>query len=383
MGSLEDKINKIKQNKECRAILAFGSDNFRYFTGACLPFADNYPERYAVAVILEKGESFVVSPKEWSEAIKDQGWKGEVIAYDENERPFPNAFVGTLNEELRKRGLTGKIGYDSSKVAVNIIRSLKEENTNINLIPIDHEISEARIVKSRDEVDLIEKASLITERGIIHALNHLEGTLENVGYTIPEFSERIRVHIFESGNSGVGMLCTTFASDTQFMYAPQRGRFRSGELFRIDVSSHLKGYWTSISRMCFSGYVTEEYGSAYNDNLMIKNFAERLLMPEAKCDEIYQKIIEEAEGKGVECLRPVLGHGVGVSHYEPPFIAKGSSYVLKTGMTLALDIATYGPRKEIIRSKDVYEVGNNGCRKLSWYKDWNRIYEVVGFRAMH
>jgi hypothetical protein len=56
---------------------------------------------------------------------------------------------------------------------------------------------------------------------------------------------------------------------------------------------------------------------------------------------------------------------------------------LKIGNVLALGIATLGPRREIIVDRDVYEITHEGARKLSWYRRWDKIYEVTGFRAVH
>ena len=56
---------------------------------------------------------------------------------------------------------------------------------------------------------------------------------------------------------------------------------------------------------------------------------------------------------------------------------------LKTGNVIALGISTLGPRREIIVDKDVYEITHSGIRKLSWYRSWDSIYEVTGFRAVH
>jgi hypothetical protein len=52
-------------------------------------------------------------------------------------------------------------------------------------------------------------------------------------------------------------------------------------------------------------------------------------------------------------------------------------------MVMALDIYTYGPRQELVHSKDIYAVTEEGNRKLSWYMPWDELYSVTGFRATH
>ena len=52
-------------------------------------------------------------------------------------------------------------------------------------------------------------------------------------------------------------------------------------------------------------------------------------------------------------------------------------------MVIALDIYTYGPRKELIHDKDIYVITEDGHRKLSWYMTWDKMYEVYGMRTTH
>jgi hypothetical protein len=52
-------------------------------------------------------------------------------------------------------------------------------------------------------------------------------------------------------------------------------------------------------------------------------------------------------------------------------------------MVIALDIYTYGPRQELIHNKDLYLITEEGHRKLSWYRAWDKLYHVFGFRTTH
>ena len=52
-------------------------------------------------------------------------------------------------------------------------------------------------------------------------------------------------------------------------------------------------------------------------------------------------------------------------------------------MVVALDIYTRGPAEELIHDKDVYAITADGHRLLSWYRNWDRLYAVTGFRATH
>ncbi len=380
----ETIVRRLVDASKCSAFVAFGADNFRYLTGATLPFADNYPERRAAAIIPSEGNSCaVVTPPDWLQAVKDQGWMEGAVAYDENDGPHPAGFVKTLSKTLAEMGLNkGILGYDAERTPAGIVEALKAVS-KAKLTPVDGVLAEARLTKTPAEVALIESSCEYADRGIIHGLNHLEGTLWGPGYTVAEFAERVRVHAFESGASGVGHLGVTMGEDTRLEYAPHRGDVDEDLLIRTDITTSSMGYWSSISRMAYTGYAPIEVEDAYEENQALKLLAESLLIPGSRCDKIYEKVKSEADKMGVKLHSPIIGYGVGCSHFEAPYIVEGYPEELKAGNVIALGVPTLGPRREIYVDRDVYEVTNTGSRKLSWYRNWETIYEVIGFRAVH
>lgn len=384
MSSLRAKIDDAVSGCGCDAIAAFGVDNFQYLSGAVLPFAENYPDRRAAVVLSEETDS-IMCPFDWSEAVWDQGWDGEIATYDENEGMPPRIFAVALSDMLESMGLShARVGVDLSRVPVTLMDALKGELPDVVWEPADSLYRGLRILKTPEEVALIEKAAAQLDRGIVHALNHLEGTVETIGYTIAEFSERARVHICENGGSGIGHLSTTLGPDTRLYYRPQRGGFRGGEIFRVDASSHYEGYWANIGRMGVTGKATREQAEAFDNNLRLKEAATEMLEPGVACNEVYAKVKDEADSTNISIWGGVgMGHGVGVSHHEPPYLTPTDATRLEEGMVLALDIYTLGPNGELIHSKDVYEVEGGGCRLLSWYMPWDGLYEVTGFRSSH
>jgi Xaa-Pro aminopeptidase len=385
MDQLEQKIKTGLEGSEFDAVIAFGVDNFNYLTRTVLPFAEHYPTRKAAVVLPKEAASVVICPYDWSQAVKDQGWKGEIVAYDENEAVGVEAMVKSLEELLVSLGLDEKrLGLDGSRITKALMDRLNEGFPMAEWQPVDPLLRDMRITKTPGEIELVEKACKQADRGIVYALMHLEGAAENPGYTIAEFTERIRVHVFENGASGVGLLNTAFGTDGQMHYTPQRGWVKSGELFRMDVSAHYMGYWTNLGRMGVTGMPTPEQEEAYRENMRLKAAAHEMLKPGVAANEVYAHVARAAERQAIGFWKEAgIGHGVGASHHEPPYLNLSSSTELKPGMIIALDIQTYGPRQELIHKKDVYVITEEGNRKLSWYRSWDELYAVTGFRATH
>lgn len=384
MDQVKSKITATIQESEYDAILAFGWDNFSYFSGTVLPFAEYYLNRKSAVLLPKEGSSIVILPQDWSQAIKDQGWQGEVLTYDENKGYESQALVGSLEELIISMGLDRKkIGFDSSRISKGLMDSLSVK-LGVEWKPADDMIQGLRIIKTNREIEFIERACKQADRGIVYALMHLEGAVQTPGYSVAEFTERIRVHVNENGASGVGLLNTAFGSECQIYYTPQRGMVKPDELFRMDVSSHYLGYWTNLGRMGVTGKPSPEQENAYQENLRLKEAALEMIKPGVACNEVYSHVVRVAEKQSIGFWKePGIGHGVGTSHHELPYLNLSCSTELKTGMVIALDIYTYGHRKELIHSKDVYAVTEDGNRKLSWYRTWDKLYHVYGMRATH
>jgi Xaa-Pro dipeptidase len=380
---LQDKIRVALENYD--AVVATGVDNFTYLSGIVLPFASNYPDRKAAVLKTSDGQEHIVCPHDWLSCAEEQGWKGGITAYDENKGMPPKAAIEALATVMSKLGLENKkIALDKSRISKLFVDILERRLLNVKSVACDDVLRELRIVKTKEEVNLLETASRHSESGIVSALNHLEGTVDVPGYTISEFSERVRVHVFEFGGSGVGHLATMEGADAQSYYAPQHGKFRTGELVRIDVTNHHRGYWSNAGRMAVIGRPSKEQVAAYKDNLDLKHAAKEALSSGTPSKAVFEEVRKTAEKKHIKFWKETaVGHGVGVSDREPPYLNPHDETVLRPGMVVALDIFTFGPRQELIHSKDTYEILEKRSRLLSWYRNWDQLYVVEGIRSTH
>ncbi len=77
--SMDERQTKLQQAMERHgydALLTIGPDNLTYLTRTVLPFAPNYPDHRALALVPKGSGARIVTPFGWSGAIRDQGWHG-------------------------------------------------------------------------------------------------------------------------------------------------------------------------------------------------------------------------------------------------------------------------------------------------------------------
>jgi len=379
---IEKKIHDSLNQNNLDALLLIGTDNFHYISGAVLPFASQYPDRSALALLTKEGKIYVLCPPDWAQAVQDQGFNGNIVICDENRGTGIYPFLNELKKVQQEMG--SRIGLDMNFWPCTYLNILKKSFSNIDCIEYDEILRQLRIIKTPEEIEMIEKACRQAAIGLLGGINHMEGSLAGNGYTIPEFTERVRVHAYEGGAAGVGHMATQIGTDIQRYFAPQHGIVKNGELLRIDFSSHHNGYWSVNGRILAMGEATKEQETAYDANLQLKKTALGLLKPDVICEDIFEAIKDLAIKENIPLLTEHgVGYGVGLSEREAPYLRPGDKTTLQPGMVLVLDIYTEGLQKELIHSIDTYAITQDGSHLLSWFKNWDRLYEIIGFRSAH
>lgn len=254
----------------------------------------------------------------------------------------------------------------------------------MNFLSCDKLLKELRTVKTTAEIALIERAVRQSDIGILFALQHMEGSMACCGYTLAEFSERIRVHIYEAGGSGVGNMSVLQGKDSKLRYSLPSGKFIPGSLLRMEISNHFFGYWSSMCRMAVIGTPSKKQDLAYEKNIYLKKVAIEMLKPGTECSAVYDKVLTTARKEGIRLwTKGCIGQGIGCREREGPCIYPKENNPLEPGMLVVLSIFTHGPKRELLCNKDAYVIEEKGPRLLSWYKNWEQLYRVTGFRSAH
>jgi Xaa-Pro dipeptidase len=380
------KLNSIIMINDLEVLILADPDNFTYATGVDLPYAEQYPHKTVMAVISrdEKVHAVFCEP-DWVDLVKDQGWEGMIFPFAFEKNGSYRTLVEKLNEFSKKYlPSNARIGMDDDLWPQKLYESIQALN-KYQWIPVTKYVKDARMIKTRAEMRLLEEACRHTDRAIISALNHSEGNVHDpLGYDLWEFTERIRVHVGEFGGSGTGNIVTLQGDEMGLLYKPPEGIFEKGNLIRSEVTNHHRGYWSNGGRVFVVGRPSHEQVKIYEEYISIKNSALEWLSAGKKCSEVYDHIDEFSAQESINLFKEAgFGHGVGVGERESPFLSHEDETILQPGMVIVLAIYLINASGELICSKDTYEITNHTPRLLSWYKNWDQIYALVGNSARH
>ncbi len=377
-----EKISEEIKKSDYNAIISVGPDNVQYLSGAALPFLYSYPDRQIFVVWSKDKDPWIICPEEWGESVKSMSWIKHIYTYEEGKGDKSQA-IKKLTEKIKNlmhKGTT--IGIDYNRISNTLYSSLLNELDDFEIVDCSTFLRNMRIIKTKDEVSLLEEVAYRVDHSIVGAAHHVIVTHTK---TEMAFAEDIRVHCIERELDTVGhhsMAQAVSGEHTKKLW-PLIDRYSVGwekklledEIVRMSMISSLDGYWSDASRTLIMGEPTKEQTEAFQGIVKLREKAKQIIKPGIKCSEIYRELILESEKMETKLLIELgIGHGIGRTNYEPPYIMEDDDTEIKQGMVLVLDPVVYGPKDEIIRSKDTILVTDTGCRILGWYINWRAPY---------
>ena len=370
--SLAEKIN-------ADVLVAADPANFSYVSGVMLPYAEQYGTPRSAAVLSDT--LTVILPNEWSQFPTDQDRDCSLSVYSAREGLFTDALISHLAALL---GKAKTIGIDRSDIPVGFMAKLEKALPDQRFVDISDELKQLRMVKTKAEIRMLENAIRFVDRAAVAALNHSEGQpCDSISYYMWEFAERIRVHIGEFGGSGSGNITALQGSDMRFLSKSPTGHMKEGNPIRFEATGHHLGYWAYGTRTFHIGEPSPAFEDEYNKNVLLKNEAVKYLKPGTKAADVYAAVLGKAKEINADFFKEAgAGHGVGLNEREAPYLCPADFTVLQEGMVV-LAIYAFGPDKELICSRDTYEITADGCRLMSWYKNYDKLYVINGTHARH
>ena len=208
-----------------------------------------------------------------------------------------------------------------------------------------------RSVKEQTELDLIQHACNITEKGFRRVLNFVKPDVTEYEIEAEFIHEFIR-------NRSKGFAYTPIIASGNnanvLHYIENNQTCKSGDLILFDVAAEYANYSSDMSRTIpVSGKYSDRQKAVYNAVLRVKNDATKLLVPGALWKEYHQEV-------GKLMTSELLGLGLldkaDVQNENPDWPAYKKYFMHGTSPHMGLDTHDYGLLHEPIKANMVFTV---------------------------
>ena len=367
-------IRSYLMTNDMKALMVFDSLNLTYTSGF-LDDTRNPAERPIVCVVPAESEPFMVLCELSTHHALYEVDKGtcaikDVRFYVEHPRQTNRTYLtlqwadmvtDILNE---KKCLGGKISVDTRPAAVNPSLAMRLHNTT--LVDASELLQEMRLIKCKEELDLIRKCGPISDLGQKTLMSEIQpgkAQLEigsdaikkmqrEVAAKYPDAAAEIRAMVM-----GTGPVFSPMPHTTRGM-----GRkVKKGDSL-IDITAvRLNAYGVENERTFMVGKPTEKQTKMFNVMVEAQKEALKAQVPGNKLstvDAAAQKVIENA-GYGDYIMHRTY-HGIGLGGHEYPYFTAFMERKIMPGMVLSCEPGIYVPGIGGFRHSDTVIVTKDG-----------------------
>ena len=151
-----------------------------------------------------------------------------------------------------------------------------------------------------------------------------------------------------------------------------------GDMVVLDFGGLKDGYGSDTTRSVHVGEPTDEERKVYEIVKAAQQAAFEAVRPGVACQEIdraARKVITDA-GYGEYFIHRV-GHGIGLTTHEPPYMVEGEEHLIEPGMCFSIEPGIYLPGKFGVRIEDIVVATSDGGRRLNNTSHELRINDVT------
>ena len=299
-------------------------------------------------------------------------WVSDVRLIQEAEAPLE-----VLRQTLAGFGLRGEGG----RVAVDertwaqLPIGLREILPAVEIVNANEIIGPMRMIKDDDEIAALQRASDLTDKVFAKALAALK----------PGVTEFEVAHEIEYQFVAHGAEYTSFETGVFFVAEDLDGggttrsgerRLRPGDSIMFDFGGVVDGYCSDFGRSAFLGEPSAEYQKVHDTVIQSQAEAMRAMVAgrctAAEANAIARKVIADAGYDAGFTHR--LGHGIGVTVHEPPFLDGVDQITLQERMTFTVEPSIVYRGRFGNRIEDVVVITDQGGEPLS---DVDRVLYVI------
>jgi len=343
------------------AMYLHAGTNLYYFTG----MRWSASERMVGAVLFKNGTLIYIAPEFEKGTIFDfMLIEGDVKCWEEHESPFQ--LFGNI---LAENNVAETDVYMDETTPFFITEGISQANLKLNLVNAKSIIAGCRMIKSSNEIALMQHAMNITLE-----VQKATARILRVGISAKEVTDFINEAHKRYGIASGSYFCIVlFGKDSSFPHGVRAPKnLELNDVVLIDTGCMLHSYISDITRTYVFGVANEEQKRIWNiekETQLAAFNASQLGETCASVDDA-SRIVLESYNLGPDYKLPGLphrtGHGIGLDIHEYPYIVRDNKTRLKPGMCFSNEPMICVPNKFGIRLEDHIYMSSEGPK---WFTE--------------
>ncbi len=352
-----ERARQLMRENKIDALFLAGGTSLSYFTGVRW----GNSERLFATVVPVSGKAFCICPSFEEGRAREQLNAGplenaDVLTWHEDESPYRLLAVGLQNAKISGGGTLGV----EERTPFVFADSLAQASPGIKLVSATPVTAGCRMIKSEHELELMKianAATLSVYEAVFRALTP--------GMTAQQASGLINLAYAQVGFRGEASFEVGIASaNPHGSIAPQV--ISEGTPVIMDDGCTVEGYQSDISRTFVLGKASDRAKQVFEIVHRAQKAALDAARPGVACQEVdaaARKVIAESGfGPDYKFFGHRVGHGIGMDGHEWPYLVRGNTLPLATGMTFSDEPGVYIPGEFGVRLEDDMYLTPDGAK---------------------
>lgn len=356
------RIKKLQERCKKNGLDAFlitSEDNLYYITGkSCFPF-----ERPFIVIIWTNKPPTYFLPRLELEHISVIPHIDDFVTYYEYPAPEKDSWPYVLGQLLNDCTKIGTDLYTRSEIFSFLGKKFEVEAYDW--------VYTMRYIKSDSELALMRKAAEYTRESMLDFLKNIRYGSIVLDSLNP--AKKAQKKAFIDNKFIIDFLSSKFISAA--WPAPKSSEphsipnplseFKDGPHVVV-LSYRLDGYAIELERTFFTSQPTKEMREYFEHMMKAREIAFSMCKPGVASADIDDAVRNYLIDNGlVRNIIHRVGHGMGVSNHEGPFIAVGSNTILEEGMTFTIEPGIYFKGLGAFRHSDTILITKDGYENLT------------------
>ncbi len=342
-------MKDILEKKAVDAILVTDEYNFRYLSG----FGGE-----GILFIL-KDEKHLITDSRYTLDAKEKATKRGFKVW---EYTRDNTINDILTQIMASHGVKN-VGFEDMNISYREYKKYTEAFKNITFKELGDELETLRMVKSDEELKLLEMAEHIGDMAFNDILPFIKPGISELS-----LAAEIEYAMKKRGAQGLSFDTIVAAGEGSASphHVPTDYILKEGDFVTMDFGCRYKGYCSDMTRTVVIGKASEKQKEVYNTVLK----AQQCALDELRAgktgesiDRVARDIISKA-GYG-KYFGHGLGHSVGLFIHEEPRLSPAEKRTLKSGNIVTVEPGIYIEGFGGVRIEDMVAVTEDGYRNFA------------------
>jgi Xaa-Pro dipeptidase len=328
-----DRIQKALAANEVNALVAMSPESIVWATGVHIPSQRMIRERMFFLIVPQQGEPLMVFSNVVEPTVKRHSWIPGYEKYREYYDIPIEFLVKTLKE---KHLLTHKVWLEMDYLPANCYRVIAEAFPKVTFINCFEELNSLRVVKTPEEIALLQRLSRIAEQGMQYGcmISRCGDTELQVADAYTEGHVRLGLEGVPFRIMGVGPINSRQA----FNEPSSQVIIEEGDLVYADYAGLFQGYYSDTARMAVVGKPNQEQREIYRIVRNVQRGVISRMRPGMTAGETYGIGAQLMEGYGHKLAARSIGHSIGVTVHEHPNLVAGNREVLLSNSVINIEL---------------------------------------------